>query len=130
MHFLRAATVALCLALAACGTRSSASVEAPAGAVAPSAAAAQKKNPNQIQVLETDVTDRKYRAIGDISVTVSKNTIFDDDPTPALVNEALRVKASEMGADAVILVRYGTVGIGLLTWGYLEGNGRAIVYVP
>jgi hypothetical protein len=33
-----------------------------------------------------------------------------------------------MGADAVVLVRYGTVGIGLMSWGALDGEGRAIKF--
>src|ERR1700750_596040 len=84
-----------------------------------SAKPVQEKDPSTIQVLTTDITDRKYRSLGDISVTVSKNTIFDSDPTPALVDQALRERAAKLGADAVILVRYGTVGIGLLSWGVL-----------
>ena len=69
-----------------------------------------------------------FHSLGDISVTVAKNTIFDDDPTPALVDEALRKRAAELGADAVILVRYGTVGMGVFTWGKIDGNGRAIAF--
>jgi uncharacterized protein YbjQ (UPF0145 family) len=128
MNLLRAATILLCASLAGCGTRSSASVEAPVGAVAPSAVVKAHKAPKDIAVFETDITNRKYHAVGDISVTVSKNTIFDSDPTREQVNEALQEKAAELGADAVILARYGTVGIGVWTWGKLEGNGRAIVF--
>ena len=129
MHQRNFAAAVLCLLLAACGTRSTTSVTPPAGAtpMAP-VPAAVGKNPSTIPVLETDIKDRKYHALGDISATVSKNTIFDADPTPAKVNEALQRRAAEMGADAVILVRYGTVGIGLFTWGQLEGNGRAIAF--
>ena len=45
-----------------------------------------------------------------------------------MVNEKLREKASELGADAVILVRYGNGGMSLMSWGSLEGKGRAIKY--
>jgi hypothetical protein len=120
---------ALLAAVAACGTRSSSSVT-PVTSATPTAppVAAEKKDPSSVQIYETDVTDHKYRTLGDISVTVSKWSIFDDDPTPAKVNEALRKRAAEMGADAVVLVRYGTVGISLLSWGSLDGNGRAVVF--
>ena len=64
----------------------------------------------------------------DISVTVNKTTIFNADPTREMVNQRLRNKAAELGADAVIQVRYGTVGIGLMSWGSLDGKGRAIVF--
>ena len=77
---------------------------------------------------QDDITDRPYRALDDLSVTVAKWTIFDADPTPAKVDQALRAKAAKLGADAVILVRYGTVGIGAFTWGKLEGKGRAVVF--
>jgi len=77
-----------------------------------------------------DISDRRYRSLGDISVTVSKWTIFDADPTPAKVNEALQEQAAKLSADAVILVRYGTVGMGMFTWGKLDGNGCAIAFEP
>ncbi|HVZ00508.1 MAG TPA: hypothetical protein VHA35_13455 [Dongiaceae bacterium] len=120
--------IAGCLGLAACGTRASSDIAAPAGAAAPAAPAKAHKDPGQIPVLTTDVTDRKYHSLGDITVTVSKNTVFDSDPTPAQVDDELRKRAAELGADAVILARYGTVGIGFWSWGKLEGSGRAIAY--
>ena len=46
-----------------------------------------------------------------------------------MVNEKLREKASELGADAVILVRYGNGGMSLMSWGSLEGKGRAVKFV-
>jgi uncharacterized protein YbjQ (UPF0145 family) len=66
--------------------------------------------------------------VGDISVNVNKTTIFNEDPTREKVNEKLREDAAKLGADAVILVRYGTVGIGLMSWGSLDGKGRAVVF--
>lgn len=66
--------------------------------------------------------------LADIEATVNKTTIFHDDPTPQLVNEKLREEAAKLGADAVILVRYGTVGVSLMSWGSLDGKGRAVVF--
>ena len=63
-------------------------------------------------------------------MTVNKTTIFNADPTPEMVNEKLREKAADMGADAVVLVRYGKGGISALSWGSLEGKGRAVKFVP
>jgi uncharacterized protein YbjQ (UPF0145 family) len=121
--------VAALIMLAACGHRTSSSVALPAGAdAAPLATVASPKDPATIPVMTTDITDRKYHALGDVSATVSKNNIFEKDPTPAMVDEALQKEAAKLGADAVILVRYGTVGIGVFTWGKLDGNGRAIVF--
>jgi uncharacterized protein YbjQ (UPF0145 family) len=40
----------------------------------------------------------------------------------------LRAEAAKLGADAVIQVRYGNVGVSLMSWGSLDGKGRAIVF--
>jgi uncharacterized protein YbjQ (UPF0145 family) len=55
-------------------------------------------------------------------------TIFNADPTREMVNQRLRNEAAKLGADAVIQVRYGTVLIGALSLGSLDGRGRAIVF--
>jgi len=82
----------------------------------------------EIEIFEGDVADRPYKSLGDVSVTVNKTTVFNADPTREMVNQRLRNEAAKLGADAVIQVRYGTVGIGLMSWGSLDGKGRAIVY--
>lgn len=113
------------LALSGCATWTSGSVDTTRADMAASA-----KTPiEKILITDTDVVDRKYRSLGDIAVTVNKTTIFNADPTPALVNDALKQRASDMGADAVILVRYGKGGVSFMSWGSLEGKGRAIKYV-
>lgn len=66
--------------------------------------------------------------LGDISVMVNKTTLFHPDPTREMVTEKLKEKASEMGADAVVLARYGKGGISLMSWGSLEGKGRAVKF--
>lgn len=121
----RPAFLASALLLSACGTYSTSS-STPA-ANAPTAARAAK-TPDQVIVTENDINDRPYTSLGDISVTVRKVTIFDSDPTKEKVNDALKEEAADMGADAVVLVRYGTVGIGLMSWGQMDGNGRAVVF--
>lgn len=93
-----------------------------------SATEVEATDPASILVTKDDITDRPYRVIGDIEVTVNKTTLFHPDPTPALVDEELREEAAELGADAVILVRYGTVGVGLASWGSLDGKGRAVAF--
>ena len=87
------------------------------------------KAPSQILVTENDVTNKKYRVLGDIEVNVNKTTIFNEDPNRAYVDSELREKAAAMGADAVVMVRYGTVGMGLMSWGSLNGKGRAVQFV-
>jgi hypothetical protein len=118
---------ALAVFLAACGTRSGGSIAPTTGAAAPATVAA-KKDPAAIQIFDGDIANRKYHSLGDISVSVSNWTIFDSDPTPAKVDDELRKQAAKLGADAVILVRYGTVGMSVMTWGKLDGNGRAIAF--
>lgn len=123
------------LALSACATHSSSTVTAP-GAEKPSTLDEQKTvesdraatDPKAIILTKDDIGDRPYEVIGDITVTVNKTTLFHPDPTPALVDEELREEAAELGADAVILVRYGTVGVSVLSWGSLDGQGRAIFF--
>ena len=117
---------AAALLIAACGTRTESSVTP---ALDASQAVAQKqKAENDVIVTENDITNRPYAALGDIEVTVKKWTIFDADPTRDMVTDALRKKAAEMGADAVVLARYGTVGIGVMSWGQMDGQGRAVVF--
>lgn len=112
------------LLLGGCATWTTATVEESKTATVARAARA----PSQVIVTEGDITDRPYIVIGDVSVTVNKTTIFHPDPTREMVNEALRKEAAQRGADAVVLTRYGTVGIALMSWGSLEGKGRAVAF--
>jgi hypothetical protein len=120
---------ALAIALAACGTRTDSSVTlAPGATPGPSNAAAAAKSPDKVVITENDITDRPYQSLGDIEVSVKKWTIFDKDPTREMVSDALKQKAAEMGADAVVLARFGTVGIGPFSWGQMDGQGRAVSF--
>lgn len=120
----RVAAVLLPVLLAGCSTWSSSEV----GNVKQSEAAPVKTAPQRIVITEGDITDRAYTVLGDISVTVNKTTIFNADPTREMVNAKLREEAANLGADAVIFVRYGTVGISMMSWGSLDGKGRAIKF--
>lgn len=119
-------SILLCASMTGCATWSTSSVDNSAADI--TAGQGPKKQPSQIQVTESDITDRKYRMLGDISVMVNKTTLFHPDPTREMVTEKLKEKASEMGADAVVLARYGTGGISLMSWGSLEGKGRAVKF--
>jgi uncharacterized protein YbjQ (UPF0145 family) len=133
------------LGLAGCATWSSGSVKpAPGAQIATVDKPAAKPDRNRrkstqrekidpaalaaITVTENDITDRPYDVVGDIKVTVNKTTIFNKDPTHEQVDDKLRDEAAKVGANAVILVRYGTVGIGLVSWGSLDGQGRAVKF--
>ena len=81
-----------------------------------------------IVITDTDMSDRNFTVAGDISVTVNKTFIFSKTPTRKMVNEKLREEALKIGADAVILVRYGSVGMTGRSYGSLNGKGRAVVF--
>jgi phage tail protein X len=95
----------------------------------PGVAETKPVKPEAVSLTEGDITDRPYVVLGDVSVAVHKTTVFNADPTRDMVNAKLREDAAKLGADAVIFVRYGTVGISLMSWGSLDGKGRAVQYV-
>ena len=142
---VRVLFLALLLPLAAgCATWSSSEVQ-PADAKAPAATNEPRPevgaapppvktglaptDPARVAITEADITDRPYRTLAELAVTVNKSTIFHPDPTKELVAEKLREEAAKLGADAVVLVRYGTVGVSLMSWGSLDGKGRAVAFV-
>jgi|SRR5450830_107877 len=113
--------------LTGCATWSTSSVDGADKAAI--ATQTSKKSPSDVRITDTDLPDTKYVAIGDITVTVNKTTIFHPDPTREMVNEKLKEKGAELGADAVLFVRYGNGGISMMSWGSLEGKGRAVRFV-
>ena len=121
-------TALLAASLTGCATWSTSSVDSKSADTAVSTQA-KKTPPSYVVITDKDIPDRKYQSLGDITATVNKTTIFNADPTQEMVNEKLREKASELGADAVILVRYGNGGMSLMSWGSLEGKGRAVKFV-
>jgi hypothetical protein len=86
-------------------------------------------DPKNIIITEYDFTDREYISLGDLKVSASKLTIFHQDPTKLDINSRLRQEAAKLGADAVIFARYGNAGIGVWSWGTMNGNGRAIKFI-
>ncbi len=86
------------------------------------------KSPADIVIAEGDITDRPYRVLGDIAVSVNKVGIIDVPPIRTKVENALRAKAAAMGADAVIQVRYVEHGFAMLIRARMEGLGRAVVF--
>ncbi|GKT23014.1 hypothetical protein AVHM3334_10270 [Acidovorax sp. SUPP3334] len=123
------AVIATSLFLSGCATWSTISVDTNNADVKTATAATAKRAPTDITLTDGDVVDRRYQSLGDVTVTVNKTTLFHPEPTRELVNEKLREKGAELGADAVILVRYGNGGISMMSWGSLEGKGRAIKFL-
>ena len=115
--------VALAISLTGCATWSTSKVD---GASTSQNAVTGQTNVNEILLTESDITDRKYERLGDLTVTVNKTTAFHADPTKEMVNDKLKAEAAKLGADAVIHVTYGNTGVSFFSWGSLEGKGRAI----
>jgi len=115
------------LGVSGCATWSTSTVDTEGAASSPESA--QPTPLNKILITEGDFLDRKYSSLGDITVTVNKTTVFHASPTREMVNQKLKEEAARLGADAVIFVRYGSVGVSALSYGSLEGKGRAIKFV-
>ena len=120
-------TALLAASLTGCATWSTSSVDSKSVDTAVSTQV-KKTLPSSVVITDKDIPARKYQSLGDIPAAVNKTTIFNADPTQEMVNEKLREMASELGADAVILVRYGNGGMSLMSWGSLEGKGRAVKF--
>ena len=118
----------------ACGTRSYNEARSTDGKVTDtsvdSTTSEGEMNPAAMKVVVTsgDITDRAYVKVGDIKVTVSKNNIFQPDPTKSLVDEQLKHEAAKMEADAVIKVVYVGPKLSLFSWGVMEGTGQAVKF--
>lgn len=113
----------LVLFLSSCATWSTSSVKKYG-----SSASYESTKVEDIILTTKDITNKKYTVIADITTSVRKTTLLNSDPTEANVNIRLKEKAAKLGADAVILVSYGKVGVGLTSWGVLEGKGRAVKF--
>lgn len=81
--------------------------------------------PQQVLLAQDNLPGRRYVIIGPIQVSVKKLTVFHKDPTREQANEALVEKAREIGASAVINIKY-TEGIGMMTWGYIDAEGTGV----
>lgn len=86
-------------------------------------------NEENIVLMQGDITDKQYTVLAELSVDVNKTTLFHKDPTQEDANKKLKEEAAKIGADAVIFVRYGTVGVSLFSWGSLNAKGRAIKFI-
>ena len=128
MRLLKFLAIAgLAVGLSACaGQWGNAEVTPATGASA--APAVAPTDPATIILTEEDITNRSYKVLADLEVTANKTTLFNKDPTNEDIDRRLRDEAAKLGADAVILVRYGTVGVSLFSWGSLDGQGRAVKF--
>jgi hypothetical protein len=100
----------------------------PSGVARVPGTAPHVSNAAEILISEGDIKDRPYVALGDISAWGRSVNLLSSSPTRADVDEALRIQAAKLGADAVILVRYRYARTGLASRGKLTGEGRAVVF--
>ena len=124
--YVFAMLIVMVVSSSGCATRSSVKVS---GITAqPTSPTLVRTAPQDIIVTEDDIREKPYESLGEIHVRVSKTTIFNKDPTREMVAEKLKEKAADMGADAVIFVDYGEVGMSAMSWGKLDGRGTAIKF--
>jgi hypothetical protein len=83
---------------------------------------------SNVVVTEADDEHSPYDVVADIMVHGRQITAFGDVPTREKLKRRMRTEAALLGADAVVLVRFGGNGIGPFSWNELEGRGRAIRY--
>lgn len=93
------------------------------------AAAIYATDPARIEIFDGDIRDRRYTVLGEIAVTLNKLTAFHPDPTRDQAVQRLRGEAGKLGADAVINVEIGEIGLGFLTWASRDAKGRAVRFI-
>lgn len=120
IFFLRLVSTAVCLSIVTgCASyRTSSNIPEGQLQTIPSA--------KTVLITEDALPNRKYKVIGPIEVSVKKLTMFHKDPTKEQADIALSEKAKQIGADAVIDVKYKT-GIGFTTWGYIDASGKGVL---
>jgi hypothetical protein len=83
---------------------------------------------NGFIVTEGDISDRPYVPMGTVTAKAGKFSWVSRNPDHSDVDRKLREKAQQMGADAVIRVRYTPTGASLMSWGGIKAEGMAIRY--
>ncbi|WP_294611768.1 hypothetical protein [Roseovarius sp.] len=92
------------------------------------AAATASVSPETVIVTSGDITDRPYKKISDLKVTVNKTTALHPSPTPEMVVDKLRTEAASIGANAVINAKVSDVTISAFSWGTRIGTGEAVTF--
>lgn len=87
-----------------------------------------KNADKKILISQDSLSNRKYKIIRPVEVSVKKSNLFLKNPTKEQANAALIEKARAIGADAVINVVYDT-GIGFTTWGYIDAKGDGVTFL-
>lgn len=98
-------------------------------AEATSAAAVPLRDAANIAVSCAPADDRRHIALGKVSGSATALNLVSSNPTRADVDEALRMQAARLGANAVVAVTYRFERTGLNPRGRLLAEGSAVRYV-
>jgi hypothetical protein len=79
-------------------------------------------------VTEGDISDRPYTELGTVTAKAGKFSWVSRNPDRSDIDMKLRLKALQMGANAVIRVHYTPTGASMMSWGGIKGEGVAIRY--
>lgn len=106
-------------------------------ALSPVDTAFAKKAEKQYQVVNTDVgvpvfatdlPDRPYTVVGEVTAKVRKATIFSKEASQEKIYRELWERAEKLGADAVVNANYGNSHITALSWGSTTATGTAVKF--
>ncbi len=78
--------------------------------------------------VSTGPATRPAQVLEDMTATVRQWTIFGKVPTRADLDTDLAKRAAELNADAVVNVKYGSQGVGAISWNQISGTGQAVRY--
>jgi len=93
----------------------------------PSPAASASIPEYPVRLIKGDQLDQPYHVLGPIKVVVRKTSPFLKTPDEREANIALRQKARQIGADAVIDVSY-QPGFDIISWGHIAAEGTGVKY--
>ena len=125
---MRLPVLATVVLLAGCASDPARIADGPrnVGTVAPRPAGMPR--PSGPLPLSTGGTNRPHVVLENMTATARQITIFGRVPTNADVDNDLRERAAQLDADAIINVRYGKQGMGLVSYSQISGEGQAIRY--
>src|SRR5437588_1709268 len=104
------------------------SIVAPADAQTIVAAPPHTANFAGVIVTEGDISDRPYTELGVVTAKAVKFSWVSRNPDRSDIDTKLRLKALQLGADAVVRVHYTPTGASMMSWGGIKGDGVAIKY--
>ncbi len=81
-----------------------------------------------VPVFATDLPDRAYTVVGEVTAHVRKATLFSKSASQGKIYRELWERGQKLGADAVIKANYGDSHVTALSWGSTTASGTAIKF--